>query len=79
MFQNCRSCSTNSLDENFVKGKIVLCDGSQGYTEAFRAGAVGVLIEGETYMNVAYNYPLPTCYLYSKDAKNIRKYIHSTK
>ncbi|PNY15135.1 cucumisin-like protein, partial [Trifolium pratense] len=74
-----RNCSSNSLDDNLVKGKIVLCEGNRGASEALRAGAVGVLIQGTISTNVAYNHPLPTCYLYWKDATHIRKYIHLRK
>ncbi|XP_004515206.2 cucumisin-like [Cicer arietinum] len=72
-----RNCPINSLDEKLVKGKIVLCEGNEGASEAFRVGAAGLLIQGIAYINVAYSFPLPACYLHTKDATKIRKYIHS--
>ncbi|XP_027191733.2 cucumisin-like [Cicer arietinum] len=67
----------NSLDEKLVKGKKFLCEGNEEASEAFRVGVVGLLIQGTTYINVAYSFPLPACYLHTKDATKIRKYIHS--
>uniref|UniRef100_A0A3Q7XM87 Cucumisin n=1 Tax=Cicer arietinum TaxID=3827 RepID=A0A3Q7XM87_CICAR len=72
-----RNCPINSLDEKLVKGKIVLCEGNEGASEAFRVGAAGLLIQGTKYINVAYSFPLPACYLHTNDATKIRKYIHS--
>lgn len=69
----------NSLDDKLVKGNIVVCEGRLGAPEAFRAGAVGVLIQGQTSMDNAFSFPLPACYLLSKDVAKIRKYMHSTR
>lgn len=79
MYQNCRNCSTNALNDTLVKGKIVLCEGSTGAPEAVRAGAVGVLLQGQKFEDITYPYPLPSSYLHSKDAANVYKYIHSTR
>lgn len=74
-----RLCVTNSLDDKLVKGKIVLCEGVEGVPEALRVGVVGILTQGQTYVDTAYSYPLPGCYLQAKDAVDIHKYIRSTR
>nr|XP_027186691.1 cucumisin-like isoform X1 [Cicer arietinum] len=74
-----RFCSANTLDATMVKGKIVLCEGTEGPAEALRVGAVGVLIQGHTYSDIAFSLPLPACYLQSKDAAKVYKYIRSTR
>lgn len=79
LFQNCRNCSINSLDDKLVKDKIVLCEGGLGAPEASRAGAVGVLIQGQTSIDIAFPFPLPACYLRSNDATKIHKYIRTTR
>ncbi|AES99459.2 subtilisin-like serine endopeptidase family protein [Medicago truncatula] len=72
-------CSLNSLNSLLVKGKIVLCKGHIGSQEAFRAGAIGVLTQGQISRDTAFSFPLPGCYLRTKDAKKIHKYIYSTR
>jgi hypothetical protein len=62
-----------------VKGKIVLCEGSIASGEAIRVGAVGVLMQGHTHMDIAYSYPLSASYLHTKDARKVHKYIRSTR
>lgn len=62
-----------------MKGKIVLCKGHIGSQEAFRAGAIGVLTQGQISRDTAFSFPLPGCYLRTKDAKKIHKYIYSTR
>ncbi|KAL5102341.1 hypothetical protein RYX36_006668, partial [Vicia faba] len=73
-----RNCLDNSLDEKLVKGKIILCEGDQGISEAFRVGAVGVMMQGQASMDMAISFPLPACYLQLKDAAKILTYIRST-
>ncbi|KAI5434344.1 hypothetical protein KIW84_021267 [Lathyrus oleraceus] len=74
-----RNCSANSLDIKLVKGKILLCEDRIGPSEAYRVGAVGVLVQGQKSMDTACSYPLPGCHLHSKDAAKVHKYIHSTR
>ncbi|XP_035539056.1 cucumisin-like isoform X2 [Juglans regia] len=70
-------CTPNSLARNLVKGKIVLCDvPSKG---SFVAGAVGSVMGGRRRHDSAINFPLPASVLDSKDAKNIRAYVRSTR
>jgi len=62
-----------------VKGKIVLCEGRYGSQEAFRAGAIGVLTQGQTSRDTAFSFLMPGCYLQTKDATKIHKYIYSAR
>ncbi|CAL5203372.1 unnamed protein product [Lathyrus oleraceus] len=72
-----RNCSANSLDIKLVKGKILLCEDRIGPSEAYRVGAVGVLVQGQKSLDTANSFPLPGCYLHSKDAAKVHKYIKS--
>ncbi|CAI8586224.1 unnamed protein product [Vicia faba] len=69
----------NTLDVRLVKGKIVLCEGKEGVEEAFRVGAIGILMYGPTLPEKALSYPLPACFLQTKDVTGIFKYISSTR
>ena len=62
-----------------MKGKIVLCEGKEGVEEAFRVGAIGILMYGPTLPEKALSYPLPACFLQTKDVTGIFKYISSTR
>ncbi|KAG6728686.1 hypothetical protein I3842_02G185200 [Carya illinoinensis] len=71
------NCMPYSLARNLVKGKIVLCDvPSLG---SFIAGAVGSVMGGRPRHSFADDFPLPASLLDSKDAKNIRAYVRSTR
>ncbi|GAU36233.1 hypothetical protein TSUD_214300 [Trifolium subterraneum] len=74
-----RFCSTNTLDDKLVKGKIVLCEGSEGTIEALRVGAIGVLMKSDSVGDTAMSYPIPACFLQSKDVTNIHNYMSSTR
>lgn len=60
-----------------MKGKILLCEDRIGPSEAYRVGAVGVLVQGQKSLDTANSFPLPGCYLHSKDAAKVHKYIKS--
>lgn len=62
-----------------MNGKIVLCDGNPDASEALKAGVVGILTSDLFAKDVAYSFALPTCDLELKDAKNIYRYIRSTR
>ncbi|KAG6728687.1 hypothetical protein I3842_02G185300 [Carya illinoinensis] len=71
------NCILYSLARNLVKGKIVLCDVfGEG---SFIAGAVGSVMGGRPRHSSAEEFPLPASELDSKDAKNIRAYVRSTR
>ncbi|GMN41401.1 hypothetical protein TIFTF001_010618 [Ficus carica] len=76
-----RYCEKDSLDQNLVKGKIVLCDGfSYSFgEEAFRAGAAGAIFQGRLAGEVVDSFPLPATYLSVKHATKIYMYMNSTR
>ena len=44
----CRLCVENSLDQDLVKGKVVLCDGPFGAKQfGFASGAAGIVMHSE--------------------------------
>ncbi|KAJ1422275.1 Peptidase S8/S53 domain [Sesbania bispinosa] len=58
-----RFCFDDTLDENLVKGKIVLCDSRSKAAGPFYAGAVGALIQGQTFRDLTPSLPLAGSYL----------------
>ncbi|QCE05511.1 Peptidase S8 [Vigna unguiculata] len=75
-----RFCLKNSLDENLVKGKIVLCDGFQGPSSlGFVSGAAGVLLRSAVPEDVTSIYALPTVQLGLRDGALIHSYINLTR
>ncbi|XP_075644376.1 subtilisin-like protease SBT4.3 isoform X2 [Castanea sativa] len=69
-----RLCSDHCLDSSLVKEKIVVCDKSTGWNEAFRAGALGSITLDEDYFVV----PLPSSGLTSHNHDLVKSYINST-
>jgi hypothetical protein len=69
------------LNSSLVKGKIVVCDGSEGWGEAFRAGALGsIVLEGfTTDQDFIVVLPLPTSALEGSQYLVVRSYVNSTK
>ncbi|KAI3793290.1 hypothetical protein L1987_35906 [Smallanthus sonchifolius] len=75
-----RYCVPDSLDPTLVQNKIVVCEDLFGPENALLSGASGVVIDGDFgYEDFAFNYPLPTTYLSSKDGNDVLSYINSTK
>ncbi|XP_042955329.1 cucumisin-like isoform X2 [Carya illinoinensis] len=74
-----RYCQPDSLDQNLVKGKIVLCDLVVDGEGAFQASAVGTVIIGPGRKDVAYSFPLPASYLGIEDGTNVYIYLNSTR
>ncbi|OIW01973.1 hypothetical protein TanjilG_14062 [Lupinus angustifolius] len=73
-------CSIKSLDQNLIKGKIVLCeDTTYDGSGPLSAGAVGFLTQGQNYRDIPSSFPLPGSYLDLKDAANVNDYIKSTR
>ncbi|KAI4299491.1 hypothetical protein L6164_032949 [Bauhinia variegata] len=72
-----RLCSENSLDNNLVNGKIVLCDNFLD-TTGLLSGAAGVLVANTDPKDVAFSYALPTTPLSLKDNILIQSYVNST-
>ncbi|TKY53555.1 Cucumisin protein [Spatholobus suberectus] len=72
-------CLQNSLDENLVKGKIVLCDGFQGTTVVgLVSGAAGILVRSLSPKDVAFTFALPAVILSRIDGNLIQSYINLT-
>ena len=70
-----RLCSDLCLDSSLLKEKIVVCDKSTGWNEAFRPGALGSITLDEDYFVV----PLPSSGLTSHNHDLVKSYINSTK
>ncbi|XP_024042397.1 cucumisin [Citrus clementina] len=74
-----RFCYQDSLDQNLVKGKIVVCDDLVSGEGPFSAGAVGALMQGQRRRDRAFSFPLPTSYVDTNDGSDILLYINSTR
>ncbi|KAF7816385.1 cucumisin-like [Senna tora] len=75
-----RICLEDSLDQNLVKGKIVLCDGFVGAKKVgFASGAAGIVMHSDGAKDTGYSFALPASYIYTQDADNIYGYMTSTK
>lgn len=79
MLQYCRYCDPGTLDQNLVKGKIVLCDFLGDGEGTFLASAVGTVIKGSERRDIAFSFPLPASYLDIEDGSNVYFYINSTR
>ncbi|KAK6929413.1 LOW QUALITY PROTEIN: Subtilisin-like protease, fibronectin type-III domain [Dillenia turbinata] len=73
-----RLCSNNSLDQNLVKGKIVLCDGLVIGVEALRVGAAGMITRDGGFKDWAFASPLPASHLSLFHGREVIDYIRST-
>ncbi|ONI24475.1 hypothetical protein PRUPE_2G242000 [Prunus persica] len=71
-------CKPGTLDHNLVKGKIVLCDGKNGYG-AYFAGAVGVILQNRPVADVLDPLPMPASCLGLDSGNSIYHYINSTR
>lgn len=82
-----RNCKPESLDENKIKGRIILCDNDDGeyssrekLAEVKRLGGVGLILNYDEVRAVASRYgDFPTTVVASKDASEILSYINSTR
>ncbi|KAL9332566.1 hypothetical protein ACSQ67_002176 [Phaseolus vulgaris] len=74
-----RFCYSGSLDKKIVEGKIVLCDGRSRAIGTFEAGAVGALLQGQSFRDLSPSLPLPGSYLDLQDGTSILDYINSTR
>ncbi|KAK9158911.1 hypothetical protein Scep_005485 [Stephania cephalantha] len=75
-----RFCDEETLNEELVKGKIVLCDAMSSGTAPLHAGAVGVVMVRQTEgaIDTAYSFPLPATYIRLEDGAEVLKYINTT-
>ncbi|XP_065631759.1 cucumisin [Quercus suber] len=72
-------CHEYSLDQNLVKGKIVLCDALTDGSGPFLAGAVGAVMQGRNPNSQTMAFPLPASYLSFENGGKIRTYLNSTR
>ncbi|KAM6597230.1 hypothetical protein CsatA_007754 [Cannabis sativa] len=72
-------CNNGCLDNNLVKGKIVLCDSIKGIGEAYKAGALGCIVYNDALNGASSVVPFPASTLTHGDYTSILSYISSTK
>ncbi|XP_062156718.1 cucumisin-like [Alnus glutinosa] len=73
-----RSCFPGTLDQNLVKGKIVLCDGLDDGEGPLLAGAVGTVYQGRR-TDSAFSFPLPASSLRPEDGASVGLYVNTTR
>ncbi|XP_065878455.1 subtilisin-like protease SBT4.3 isoform X2 [Euphorbia lathyris] len=73
-------CRYSCLNESIVKGKIVVCENAEGYTEAYRTSAVGCVLQSNGMTeDVSYTVPLPSITLSYEKFVALRTYMNSIK
>ncbi|XP_021832758.1 subtilisin-like protease SBT4.10 [Prunus avium] len=73
-----QSCLAGCIDSDLVKGKILVCDASDGDIVALQAGALGSIVISASE-DVAFIVPLPATGLSIKDYEGLKSYLNSTK
>ncbi|KAK9123835.1 hypothetical protein Sjap_013437 [Stephania japonica] len=75
-----RFCDEETLNEELVKGKIVLCDSTNSGTASLHAGAVGIVMvqQKEGVIDTAFSFPLPATYIRLDDGAEVFKYMNTT-
>lgn len=82
-----RNCNPDSMDQEIIKGKIVVCDNedssyaeSEKKNEVKTLGGVGVvLIDDESRTVASFSGTFPMTVISSKDGAVVLSYINSTK
>ncbi|KAM4093893.1 hypothetical protein ACJW30_06G152800 [Castanea mollissima] len=74
-----RLCLIDSLDKKLVKGKIVLCDEITDGEGTLGAGAVGTIMQGVDFGDVAFSFPLPASCLSLKEGSKVKNYYESSR
>ncbi|XP_042486209.1 subtilisin-like protease SBT4.4 [Macadamia integrifolia] len=74
-----RLCRDGCLDNNLVKGKIVLCDNLAVVTETVRSGVLGTVMSADRGSDYSIPNPLPAAHLSTQTAELVKSYINSTK
>nr|POF27184.1 subtilisin-like protease sbt4.4 [Quercus suber] len=74
-----RSNAEGCLDSSLVEGKIIVCDDIQGFEEAYRAGALGVIMLNDERKDVALVFPLPASTLAIDQYGALQSFLSSTK
>jgi len=65
------------LDSSLVKGRIVVCDGMDGISEAARADALGAIARNHIE-DASFVMPLPSIALGSQEYRELHSYLNST-
>lgn len=62
-----------------MEGKIIVCDDIQGFEEAYRAGALWVIMLNDERKDVALRFPLPAFTLAIDQYGALQSFLSSTK
>lgn len=81
-----RSCNPDSMDQEIIKGKIVVCDKDGPYSPSEKKdvvknlGGIGVVLIDDESRAVASTFgTFPATVISSKDGAKVLSYINSTK
>ncbi|XP_061997946.1 cucumisin-like [Rosa rugosa] len=77
-----RFCVRDALEEDLIKGKIVLCDGpmDEAGIGAILGGAAGIVLTGKKVDDELFGlYPVPASFVGLEENSDIYKYINSTR
>ena len=73
-----RSCDYGGLDDNKVKGKIVLCkQATPKYIKEI--GGIGMIISSQEHLDTGFTFSIPAANVDDNVAVKIDTYINSTK
>ncbi|XP_050235780.1 subtilisin-like protease SBT4.4 [Mercurialis annua] len=76
--EDARFCTSNCLNSNLVKGKIVICEDGSGESETERAGAVGAILPSDgTDEDVSYVSSSSFLYLTNDSFSTVISYVNS--
>ncbi len=67
------------LGQEFVKGKIVLCDEVLSDEAVLATGAVGTIMADTESSDVAFSFPLPNSCLSLNDDRKVKDYYNSSR
>ncbi|KAL8552039.1 hypothetical protein ACS0TY_000920 [Phlomoides rotata] len=73
-----RYCDVDSLDPKLVNGTIVLCDTLSDGLGPLGAGSTGTIMQGSSYQDFGFSFPLPASYLGLDDGGQVYTYINKS-
>ncbi|KAJ7964589.1 cucumisin-like [Quillaja saponaria] len=74
-----RYCTNGTLDNNLIKGKIVLCESLEVTQLTSTSGATGLVIQNNSYLDSGFAYVLPASQIPTKDGESVLSYIRRTR
>lgn len=75
-----RFCLNNTLDDNLVRGRIVVCDAQTSGVPQLLAGAVGCVMQQTSILNdTSFPFPLPVAVVSSNKMQSVSTYIKSSR